>query len=166
MKAIYLTGFMGAGKTTIGKELSMYLTIPVLDSDKEIEKKTDTSIRSIFEIKGEPFFRSLETKTLQLLPTEDVIITTGGGIVKMEQNRKWMKEHGTVIYLHCDFSILWERLKKDDTRPLIGSREHTERLYEERRQFYMDHHFIVNTSNKSVSEVVLEIAKKIKKRSN
>ncbi|MBM6617306.1 shikimate kinase [Bacillus suaedaesalsae] len=166
MKAIFLTGFMGAGKTTIGKELSKHFNIPAIDSDEEIEKQMNTTVRSIFETRGENYFRTLETNVLRSLPTEDVIVTTGGGIVKLEENRKWMKENGNVIYLHCDFPILWERLRNDDTRPLIVTKEHTEKLYETRREQYMDHHLMVDTSVKTVFEVVLEIAEKIKKTTN
>lgn len=166
MKTIFLTGFMGSGKTTIGKDLSKYLQIPVIDSDEEIERRTESTIRTIFEKDGEDYFRSLETKILLSLPLKDVIVTTGGGIIKKEENRKWMLEHGMVVYLHCDFSVLWERLQIDTTRPLVVSKAQTEELYETRMPLYMEHHLMIDTSFKNVKEVVTEIAEKIKSSTN
>lgn len=166
MKTIFLTGFMGSGKTTIGKELSKYLQIPVIDSDEEIERRTKSTIRTIFEKDGEDYFRSLETKILLSLPLKDVIVTTGGGIIKKKENRKWMLEHGMVVYLHCDFSVLWERLQIDQTRPLVVSKAQTEELYEIRMPLYMEHHIMIDTSFKNVREVVTEIAEKIKLSTN
>lgn len=87
LEAIYLTGFMGAGKTTVGQQLAQNMKLPVIDTDQEIVKKLNKSIKEIFEENGEAFFRDQETKILKELPTKDVIITTGGGIVIKDENR-------------------------------------------------------------------------------
>lgn len=159
MKAIYLTGFMGAGKTSIGKELAKTLELPVIDTDEFIEEKVGKTIRSIFNESGETVFRTYEREYLQQLPTDNVIITTGGGIVIQEENRKWMKLHGLVIYLHCDFHIILERLKTDTKRPLLDFQQihNTASLFERRLPLYKEAHYTINTSHKTIEDVVNEI---------
>lgn len=124
MQAIYITGFMGAGKTTIGKALSDKLGIPVVDTDQRIEEKHGKLIRDIFAEEGEISFRQYESAMLQALPTSDIIITTGGGIVESTNNRQWMSENGIVVYLYCDPYVIAERLSEDTTRPLFQKREY------------------------------------------
>ncbi len=165
MKAIYLTGFMGAGKSTIGLELGKALNLPVIDTDDYIEKKKDKKIRDIFNTEGETSFRTYEREALKELPTEHVIITTGGGMVTQKENREWMLFNGTVIYLHCDFNIIVERLKNDNSRPLFNHEQmsRTEKLFHDRLPLYQEAHYTVNTSNKDVSDIVNEIMLVIKK---
>lgn len=165
MKAIYLTGFMGVGKSTIGRELGKALNLPVIDTDDYIEKKKDKKIRDIFDTVGETSFRTYEREALKELPTEDVVITTGGGMVTQQENREWMLSHGTVIYLHCDFDVILERLKDDSTRPLFDheQKSRTEKLFHDRLPLYQEAHYTINTSNKEVSDVVSEIMLVIKK---
>ncbi|QOR65502.1 shikimate kinase [Cytobacillus suaedae] len=165
MRAIYLTGFMGAGKSTIGRELSKALNLPVIDTDDYIEKNKVKKIKNIFETEGETAFRSYEREALKVLPIEDVIITTGGGIVIQQENREWMFSHGTVIFLHCDFDIIIERLKHDTSRPLFNHEQitRTEKLYQDRLPFYQEAHYTIDTSNKEVDDIVNEIKVKVKK---
>lgn len=165
MKAIYLTGFMGSGKSTIGRELGKALNLPVIDTDVFIEKNRGMKIRDIFETEGEVAFRSYEREALKEMPTEDVIITTGGGMVTQQENREWMLTHGTVYYLHCDFSIIVERLKHDTTRPLFDHEQmtRTEKLFTDRLPLYQEAHYTIDTSNKEVSDIVNEIKLLIKK---
>jgi shikimate kinase len=164
MKTIYLTGFMGSGKTTIGRELARYLQIPVIDTDEEIIKETGLSIRDIFSTYGESYFRDLEVKTLSTLPTTNVIVTTGGGIVLREKNREWMKENGVLVYLHCDFEVIWTRLQHDQTRPLVinSRKDEIEQLYQERKSVYYDYDLMIDTSSKQLSEIVKQLADMIK----
>ena len=91
MRAIYLTGFMGSGKTTIAEKLSKALDMPAIDTDQHIMKATGKSIPDIFANEGEAAFRQYETESLEALPTENVIISTGGGIVLKERNRRFME---------------------------------------------------------------------------
>ncbi len=123
MRAIYITGYMGAGKTTIGKALSKELGIDVIDTDQKIEEKQGRVIRDIFAKEGERSFRQYESEMLCSLPTKDVIITTGGGIVERIENREWMKENGTVVYLYCDPYVIADRSHEDITRPLFQKGE-------------------------------------------
>lgn len=164
VKAIYLTGFMGAGKTTIGEELAKQLQLPVIDTDQQIEKKLNKSIREIFEQHGEQYFRNQETRILKELPTSDTIITTGGGIVINSENREWMKKNGQVVLLNADLDTIYERVHKDPNRPIASKKNKAELidLYQSRVEFYKDCTFIVETADKNIDEIVNEINERLK----
>jgi shikimate kinase len=165
MRAIYLTGFMGSGKTTIGRALSEKLGIPVIDTDEMIEKKAGKTIPAIFADEGEERFRKYEQEILKQLPTNDVIITTGGGMVISKENRSWMKKHGNVIFLSCSLDIIFQRLQSDTNRPLFSqNKEKMKELYEKRLPYYLEAAFTIDTSQKSVEEIVEDIVRMIKKQ--
>jgi shikimate kinase len=165
MRAIYLTGFMGSGKTTIGRALSEKLGIPVIDTDEMIEKKAGKTIPAIFADEGEECFRKYEQEILKQLPTNDVIITTGGGMVISKENRSWMKKHGNVIFLSCSLDIIFQRLQSDTNRPLFSqNKEKMKELYEKRLPYYLEAAFTIDTSHKSVEEIVEDIVRMIKKQ--
>ena len=159
MKALYIIGFMGSGKTTVGKALSSALHMPVIDTDQCIEEKTKKIIQDIFSEEGEDKFRKYESEVLQSLPTNDYIITTGGGIVEKAENREWMKEHGTVIYLYCDPYVIAERIAGDTTRPLFQKENigaFVEK-FEKREAYYEEATVKIDTTNKSIEAIVQEI---------
>lgn len=164
LKAIYLTGFMGAGKTTVGEQLAAEMNIPVLDTDQEIVKKLNKSIKEIFEQQGERFFRLEETKVLKELPTENFIITTGGGIVIKEENRAWMKEHGHIVMLHAHIDTIYERVHSDQNRPLASKKSKDElyQLYQSRENFYKDCTMLIETDQKNIEDIVKEIITRLK----
>jgi shikimate kinase len=164
MKTLYVTGFMGSGKSTVGKELSSYLHLPVIDTDDEIVKRIGLSIREIFEEHGESYFRELESSVLYSLPTTNVIVTTGGGMVTRKENKEWMKTNGVLIYLHCDFDTLWSRLEHDTTRPLVvnSQKEQIKKLYQDRFDLYQDFDIKVDTSSLQLDELVKEIGNRVK----
>ncbi|MFX3624888.1 MAG: shikimate kinase [Ectobacillus sp.] len=164
MKALYITGFMGSGKTTVGKALGARLSLPVIDTDEQVEQKRGCSIREIFAKQGESAFRELETMVLKELPTNDVIITTGGGIVGKEENRNWMKRHGTVFYLYCDPHAIIERIKEDTARPLFQSDDIPGflELFRSRQGWYEQAHYKVDTTDKNINDIVKEIEAVIK----
>lgn len=160
MKSIYLTGFMGAGKTTIGKALGKYLEMPVFDTDQEIEKKEKRTINELFERQGEAYFRACETSILGELPKEDAVITTGGGIICKDENRQLLKEQGIVIFLFASEEEIAKRLERDETRPLLrGDKlERIGTLYKERLPIYKNAaDYIIDTTGKEIGEVVREI---------
>lgn len=159
MKSIYLTGFMGAGKTTVGKALGEKLNLPVYDSDEIIIKKERRSIEKIFQENGEAYFRDLETEILRSLPTQNAIITTGGGIVLKKENRDFMKEHGIVIFLYCSPEMIFERLKDDSTRPLLqgNKMKEIETRLKKRLPLYKEAEYMIDTTHLTVGEAVENI---------
>jgi shikimate kinase len=165
MKAIFLTGFMGAGKTSVGRQLAERLAIPVVDTDQLIEQKIGKSINEIFAEEGEAAFRKYEREILKTLQLENVIITTGGGMVIQKENRDLMKENGVVIYLHCEPEEILRRLASDETRPLLkqqNKQEQIKRLWAERLPYYQEAHFLINTTNKTITEIVDDIVTMLK----
>ncbi|MBT2636598.1 MULTISPECIES: shikimate kinase [unclassified Bacillus (in: firmicutes)] len=166
MNAIYLIGFMGSGKTTISQELANKLEVSVYDSDQEIVHKAGKTINEIFAIDGEEEFRRLETEVLYSMPEADAVVATGGGIIGAEKNRLFLKEKANVVFLHAEIRIIMDRLRNDDTRPLLrkANREAAETLYHSRLPLYRDTATIeVDTSGKAVSMIVDEIIQRMKK---
>jgi shikimate kinase len=163
MKSIYVTGFMGAGKTTAGKALGKALDLVVYDSDQEIEKEQQQTITEIFAEQGEAAFREMERLMLQKLPCEDSVITTGGGIVINEENRQWMARHGYWVYLHCDPQEIERRLEHDETRPLLSGdrKRNLQNLFTERLPLYLQAAIVVDTTGKSMDDIVKEIRTRI-----
>lgn len=154
---------MGAGKTTIGKALSKELHIDVVDTDQKIEEKQEKAIRDIFAEEGEIAFREYESEMLRSLPVHNVIITTGGGIIERAENRKWMKENGTVVYLYCDPHVIADRLREDTTRPLFQKKdiEAFVAKFGSRRAYYEEAEIYIDTTNKSVEQIMNELKAKI-----
>ncbi|MBM7650461.1 shikimate kinase [Bacillus ectoiniformans] len=164
MQTIFLTGFMGAGKTTIGQLLADKLNCPVMDTDALIEKQEGKAITTIFSEHGEAYFRNLETNMLHSFGEEAGVVTTGGGIVIKENNRQLMKERGTVIYLNSEFSEIWNRLIDDESRPLIQhkNKERTQSLFNQRLPFYKDSaDVMIETSGKTAEQTAEEIIERL-----
>ena len=127
-KPLFIIGFMGAGKTTLAKELSQKYTIPLLDSDAEIEKQEGNSIEEIFRQKGEPYFRGLETNWLQNLNDEPKVISCGGGLPCFNDNILMLRKKGQVIYLNSPNDLILERIYNDASRPLVKNKTKEEIL--------------------------------------
>ncbi len=162
-KLIFLIGFMGSGKTTLGKVLSETLNYDFIDSDLWIEKKLKMSINSIFSAKGEVFFRELELNFIENInPNKPKVIATGGGLPCFNGNIKKLKELGTVIYLEASPELIIERVKFDDTRPLLKNQQNQEYMafiqnkLEERNVFYKQAHYTID-ANQSVENQLTEI---------
>lgn len=117
---IYLVGLMGAGKTTVARQLAKRLQRIFIDTDHEIEQRTGVRVPVIFEIEGEAGFRDRESRLLEeLAEKNDLVVATGGGIVQRAENRELLARSGTVIYLCADPQMLYERTRKDANRPLL-----------------------------------------------
>ena len=142
---IILIGFMGTGKTSLGKAAARKLKVPFLDTDDLIVKKEGMTINEIFATKGETYFRSLETQVIkELLELEGGhVIAAGGGLPLREENRPLLKKLGQVIYIRTSPQILAERLESDTKRPVLKQGEGTilekvERILGEREPKYVD----------------------------
>jgi len=161
---IYLVGLMGAGKTTIGRQLAKSLTVPFYDSDKAIEESTGVDIPTIFEFEGEEGFRDREQKMIQqLTKLEGIVMATGGGAVLRDENRRLLKENGFIVYLQCSVERILERTRRDTQRPLLKTenpRERIETLFTEREHLYLScADFIIDTGtlqSKNVVSLILE----------
>lgn len=167
MRAMYLTGFMGTGKSTIGKLLADKLNLHFIDTDSYIMNMTGKNISEIFEEEGEDKFREYESQVLAELPLHDVIISTGGGIILREDNRKLMKNNGYIINLDCNVETLVARIQQShnskDIRPLFQQGiQQFEQRYLSRQKLYYDADFIVNTNN-SIEHVLNNVIEWIKK---
>ena len=159
-------GFMGAGKTTVGQAFAGRTGRRFLDTDERIEEQAGKSIPRIFEEDGEEAFRQMETETVRAMGNElwGAVISVGGGLPMREENRRLLKEAGTVIYLRTRPETVCERLKGDDSRPMLKSPDPEKRareLLEARDRFYLEAaHVCVDTDGKTVEEIVEEILQK------
>lgn len=159
---IYLIGLMGAGKTTIGRQLAKALQLPFYDSDKAIEESTGVDIPTIFEFEGEEGFRAREQKMiLQLTALRGIVLATGGGAILRAENRQHLQSNGFVVYLYCSVDKIVERTKRDSTRPLLQTddpRARVEQLFAEREALYKEcADFEINTGDLQSKAVVKEI---------
>lgn len=139
---IVLSGFMGCGKTTVGRRLAAALGMKFVDMDLYIEKKIGKTVREIFDEYGEAYFRALETETVrELSESKDYVIATGGGTLMQPQNvEEFHRGGGTIYYLDVPLAALQERLKNDRRRPLLQTpdrRAVIERLLNERKPKYL-----------------------------
>lgn len=149
MKNIVLTGFMGSGKTTIGKLIAEKLDIELIDTDSEVIKEFSMTIDKIFEVHGEKKFREVETRVIERVSKlENVVISTGGGVVLNPENVKLLRENGVIYFLYASAESILKRLKDDDTRPLLKSGDKLSniiKLLNMRMPFYKNCDFEINT---------------------
>jgi shikimate kinase len=164
MNNIILIGFMGAGKSTVGKILSSQLNRELIEMDDHIIQLSGLkSVNEIFEKKGEKYFRLLEKKvTLNCSKMNNVIISCGGGIVTNPENMRLLKRENTVFLLKASFKTIKERLKKEDIRPLFMNKETAALLFRLRAPLYKQYaDEEIKTDNLSPDEVSLLILPKI-----
>jgi len=150
---------MGAGKTTVGRQLAKRLGKSFCDSDREIEARTGVRVAVIFDIEGETGFRKRETEAIeQLTALDDVVLATGGGAVLDPRNREFLKTRGFVIYLHAQPLVLCQRTRIDRSRPLLQGgdpRDRLEKLYAERDPLYREvADLVIDTGRQSVSSLL------------
>ncbi len=163
---IFLTGYMGSGKTTIGKKLASLMNYNFVDLDDRIEQETGRSIPELFQ-KGEHDFREIETMVLRSLSeAPNTVISTGGGTPCFNDNIAWMKSHGITIYIQMTAGSLFHRLslsKKE--RPLLSGKSDVELMeyitdtLREREFFYQQSHYTVKGENLDAKTLLAEIEK-------
>lgn len=160
-KHIILIGFMGTGKSSVGKILSKSLELPYIDTDYKIELRKQQSIPKIFE-KGEAYFRSIEEETLNdiIINHSPSIISTGGGIILSEKNRALMKNH-LVILLQASIEEIYKRVKQNQERPLLHVKDVRGKIadtLDQRKALYAHlANITINTDNKEIKQVAEEI---------
>lgn len=160
---VVLIGFMGCGKSTVGKKLAGTLSYEFQDTDAMIEAHYGKTISKMFEEDGEPFFRNAETTLLQHLSedAEGMVFATGGGMPMREENAKLLKNIGAVIFLEAGIETILERLQNDTGRPLAAGEDREKRLrplYESRLPVYRAvADYCLNTEGKSFDTIIEEI---------
>ena len=158
---IYLCGFMGCGKTIIGKLLAKEFDYSFIDLDEYITGKTGKSIPEIFEQHGERYFRGLETTSISELTDNNMVISTGGGALVSISNAAKAKHHGRIIFINTSFNICYNRIAGDKNRPLAKSKSKAElyELYKKRIPYYITHCDYEVDGDESPEDIVRAIKK-------
>lgn len=158
---IYLIGFMGAGKSSVGVILAQQMGWPFIDLDLVIEAGQGASIRQIFEQAGESFFRQLEhAALLEVARKSPAVIALGGGTFVQKANFEFIRQtRGATVWLDCPFEDLWQRCSTMENRPLFRDRQSFLKLYEQRLPYYRQAEFKIAAGGRSPEEVVQEILK-------
>ena len=160
---IVLTGFMCAGKTTIGRKLAKLLEYNFIDTDMEIEEDQGCSVEDIFKYGGEECFRDVETKILEKLKNvKNSVIATGGGVILREYNQGIFKQIGRQVYLKVPKKELLQRLKKVKNRPLIKNKDTEialEEMFKDRSLLYEKAECIIETGQQTPQQIASEIVR-------
>src|SRR3990172_2171089 len=161
---IVLTGFMGSGKSTVGKTLARELGMEFVDLDGLIEREAGSPIKDIFAVHGEGYFRGLETGVVERLAAggfgEGLVVSAGGGAVVNDSNRALLRRWATVICLKATVEEIIRRVGETVERPLLNTEERKktiEKLLEERKPAYSDCDLEIDTTGVPVTEVVKRI---------
>jgi shikimate kinase len=169
-KNIILTGFMGTGKSSIGTKLAERLNREFVDMDREIEKLTGMTISQLFRRYGEVRFRSEEKlMAKKLAGKRELVVATGGGVVLDQENIQVLRENGIVVCLVADPEEIFQRVsRKKGTRPLLKKNLTVDdiiAMLEERKPFYENADYVVETSGRSIDSVVDDIINRLSQES-
>ena len=171
---IILVGFMGSGKSTIGKLIAQTIKKTYIDTDQLIENDEGASIKELFEKKGEEYFRKLENRVaLEIGKYENCVISTGGGLPAYNNNMDYLNDAGITVFLNVPVIILTKRIFIDKTRPLVQKIKTKANLYKYIREtlklrnpYYKKAKIYINCKNKSVQVICEEIINKTTKFGN
>jgi shikimate kinase len=164
---IYLVGFMGSGKTTIGRELAARIDAPFFDLDELIEAAEKMSIREMFAQKGEPYFRKRERDLLRSTRHLDsAVIATGGGTFTFDENIQFIQSEGLSVYLAAPYALLRARIGSKEDRPLFRDDLSTHELYANRIRYYRMADLTLDTREEEtpveiVERLLLELPKNV-----
>ena len=163
---IALIGFMGTGKTSVGRLLAEQLHFEFLDTDELIQTQTGQTIADIFAQDGEPAFRAQERRVVEALATrQNTVISTGGGLPTNAENLAALKQHALVVCLWAGPDKIWERVRNQSHRPLLHDADPQQKIRDllaARTPFYRQADVLVNTDQRSVREVAQQIAHQFK----
>lgn len=155
-KPIFLCGFMGCGKSAVGKALSELCEKTYIDLDRYIEQKENRSIAQIFEVRGEDYFRKVEKESLEavsMLP--NTVIALGGGTLQNEERIEMIKKRGTLIFINASLDVIKERLKRNNKRPMLQN-ENGSRMEDSLLDDYVDHLFRKRVGLYKKADVIYE----------
>lgn len=162
---IFLIGFMGAGKTTVGRVLARKLDYSFVDLDHVIEEQQGRSVRDIFFDSGEAEFRRLEKEAVKSCGALGAaIVALGGGAYGSRENRSFIRSIGKVVWLDCPLDTCLSRIADDASRPLLRSRDEMEAMLAERRPYYAQADFVVDSQSNSADEIADAIVASLKVR--
>lgn len=168
MKNIVLTGFMGTGKTAVGRELSRLLNMELFDLDTEIEMSRRMTINEIFKRFGEPKFREIETEMIKKLSgNKNAIISTGGGAILKQENMDALRENGVIVCLMATPETILKRTSHDSNRPLLQVEDpfgRVKELLNFRGPFYEKADIMIDTEGKTPLQIAEKITEEIWKR--
>lgn len=159
MNNIVLCGFMGSGKTVVGRELAKIMGVKFVDTDELIEKEQGVAIKAIFAAHGEDYFRDLEYEMCKkVAQMKGAVVSTGGGAMTFERNVEAIKQGSKVVFLDASFDVICDRIGNSTTRPLFQDREKAKRLYDERKDKYLAAADYVVNGDMGARKTALEIA--------
>ncbi|MDE5558808.1 MAG: shikimate kinase [Ruminococcus sp.] len=153
---IFLCGFMGCGKSTIGQILAKKSGCGFCDTDELIVKNQGMTIPEIFSQKGEPYFRTVEAETVKSLCGKNTVVACGGGAMQNSETAETVKKNGgTIVYLDVPFDVCYERIKNDTNRPIVmnNTKEQLEEIYNNRRDVYIKNSTIMVEAVGSPTEI-------------
>ena len=137
MDSIVLCGFMGSGKTVVGKELAKIMGCKFIDTDELIEQEQGVAIKAIFATRGEDYFRDLEHDICKrIADMKNCVISTGGGAMTFQRNVDALKGKSNIVFLDASFTVICDRIGDSTSRPLFQDKEKARALYDERKSKY------------------------------
>jgi shikimate kinase len=155
---IFLIGFMGAGKTTVGRELARQLYYDFIDLDELIARQAGKSVQEIFAELGEHEFRKLEREAIRFCAQlTRAVVALGGGAYEDEDNRNVLRRIGKTVWLDCPLEVCLRRISRDTSRPLAGDENAMRELMDRRRGSYVEGDFVVQTGEKNPEQLAIEI---------
>lgn len=160
-RTVALVGMMGVGKSTVGRKLADSLGAPFVDSDEEIEKAAGLSVQEIFDMHGEAEFRRGERRVIErLLNGPPIVLATGGGAYMDAETRTLLKQKATTVWLRADLDLIWKRVNRRDTRPLL-KRENPKQvladLLEKRSPVYAEADLTIDSGEGPANDAVKAI---------
>jgi shikimate kinase len=164
---VILVGFMGAGKSSVGRLLARRMGRCFVETDDMITAGEGRSIPAIFAERGEAYFRSLEEETVRLLALKSGdVIATGGGLYCREGRPEALRALGTVVWLSGDFDVLYERARRMGERPMLAgrTREEVAAIYQGRETYYRQADLTVDTTHRNTDQVVIQVLLALKPR--
>ncbi len=159
MNNIVLCGFMGSGKTVVGKELAKILGVKFVDTDELIEKEQGIAIKAIFAAHGEEYFRDLEYEMCKnVAEMNGAVVSTGGGAMTFQRNVDAIKQGSKVVFLDASFDVICDRIGDNTSRPLFQDKDKAKKLYDERKSKYLSAADYVINGDMGARKTAMQIA--------